>query len=82
MWMVFDEFKRFKCDGKIGCVQDFICKLLILFDANVIGFFVFCILYKWSLRGDLSFSLPVKKALPKKSARVGLSKMTLVGTKK
>ena len=50
MWMVFDEFKRFKCDGKIGCVQDFICKLLILFDANVIGFFVFCIFYCNSLK--------------------------------
>lgn len=66
MRVVFDEFKRFKSYEKIGCVQDFICKLLILFDANVIGFYVFCILYKWSLRGDLSFSLPVKKALPKK----------------
>ena len=66
MWMVFDEFERLKADGKKGCVWGVSFKLLILFDANVTGFIVFCILYKWSLRVIFSFSARVKKALHKK----------------
>ena len=51
---------------KIGRIWNFYFKLLILFDANVTGFIVFCILYKWSLRVIFSFSARVKKALHKK----------------
>ena len=46
MWMVFDEFERLKADGKKGCVWGVSFKLLILFDANVTGFIVFCIIYQ------------------------------------